>query len=204
MIKIDNVMKKFGDKVLYDKLSYEINKGDFVAVTGESGSGKSTLLNMLGMLDRPDKGKIYFEDEELPEINSKKGKKLLYNRFAFIFQNYFLLENQTVDENFDLIIDQNSKKSKDEVLQYVGLFGFNNKKVYELSGGEQQRVAIARTLLKSFDVLLCDEPTGNLDEKNKHIVMDLLYKLNKDGVTIIIVTHDSSILQYVNKKLEIK
>ena len=194
MINITNLSKTFDEKVLFKNFNMEIPNGSFMVISGESGCGKSTLLNMIGGIELPDSGSIIINGIEV----SKKGKKQMYFKevVGFLFQNFALLENKTVKENLNIIKkDGRTNMSIQDVLMKVGLQDAIDKKVYKLSGGEQQRVALARLMLKKCSIILADEPTGSLDSKNTDIVMNVLHELNKQGKTVIIVTHNEKIVE---------
>ena len=161
---------------------------------GDSGVRKSTLLNMIGLLERPDSGSLTICGEENPQINSKTTTLLQRNILGYLFQNYALVDNMTVNQNLDIALEyrkvKNRKLAKKQALERVGLSGKLKNKVFELSGGEQQRIAIARLMLKPCEIILADEPTGSLDDNNRDIVIGLLKEFNEQGKTIIIVTHD--------------
>lgn len=194
MIQIKGLQKSFEEKKIFDDYNLEIKKGSFVIINGESGCGKTTLLNMIGGIECPDKGSIIVDGKD---ITLHKNKKSYYkNTVGFLFQNFALLENKTVRKNLELI--QKSGRSNvtiEEALEKVGLLDVVDKKVYKLSGGEQQRIALARLMVKKCDLILADEPTGSLDAKNGKIVMDILHELNNNGKTVIIVTHDRKIVE---------
>lgn len=193
MIKINEICKKYDEKVLFQNYSLEIPDGSFVIIRGDSGSGKSTLLNMIGGIEYPDSGSIIVNGFD---VSKKKKQKYFSEVVGFLFQNFALLENKTVLENLNLIKKAGRTDiSIDEALKKVGLEKEKNKKVYKLSGGEQQRVALARLMIKKCSVLLADEPTGSLDKKNSEIVMKILHDLNRQGKTVIVVTHDDDIIQ---------
>lgn len=195
MITITNLCKAYDDKILFKNYNLEIPDGSFVVISGASGCGKSTLLNMIGGIETPDKGTVIVNGVEV----SGKGKKQEYfkNVVGFLFQNFALLENKTVYENLNLIKKTGrTDVSIDEALEKVGLKNIINKKVYKLSGGEQQRVALARLMIKKCSVILADEPTGSLDKKNSEIVMNVLHDLNQKGKTVIVVTHDEEIVAH--------
>lgn len=193
MIKINEICKKYDEKVLFQNYSLEIPDGSFVIIRGDSGSGKSTLLNMIGGIEYPDSGSIIVNGFD---VSKKKKQKYFSEVVGFLFQNFALLENKTVLENLNLIKKTGrTGVSIDEALKKVGLEKEKNKKVYKLSGGEQQRVALARLMIKKCSVLLADEPTGSLDKKNSEIVMKILHDLNRQGKTVIVVTHDDDIIE---------
>lgn len=194
IIKLEHINKSYKEQVVLKDLNLEINEGEIVSIMGESGCGKSTILNIMGLLDKADSGNLVIQDIVNPKINSKQAMLLQRNTIGYLFQNFALIEQLTVDKNLDIALNYvkgiDKKLKKQEVLEEVGLKGFENKKVYQLSGGEQQRVALARLMLKPCNIILADEPTGSLDEKNRSIVLNLLKKLNQHGKTIVIVTHD--------------
>lgn len=192
MIEATNIMKSYGDRIVLNNINAKIDTGDFVAITGESGKGKTTLLNILGLLDLAQTGKIIIDGVENP---TKKQIMLLQrNMFGYIFQNYALIENDTVENNLKIALaykkNINKKETINRSLGFVGLEDLLNKKIYELSGGEQQRVAVARAHAKDASYLFADEPTGNLDKNNADIVFGFLKQLNDMGKTVIFVTHD--------------
>ena len=186
MIIIRGLNKAFGEKIIFSNFNLEIPDGSFVVISGDSGSGKSTLLNMIGS--------IIIEGLNITRLKNKNS--FFADTVGFLFQNFALLENKTVKENLSLIKKSSrTKVSLKEALNRVGLSKEVNKKVYQLSGGEQQRVALARLMMKKCSVVLADEPTGSLDKKNRDIVMRLLHELNEEGKTVIIVTHDQGIIE---------
>lgn len=194
MIKIEHLNKSFGEKQIFNDYNLEIPKGDFVVISGNSGCGKTTLLNMIGGLEQPDSGKIIVDGFDV--TSGKNKKKYFKDVIGFLFQNFALLENKTVLQNLEIIQKQGrSDITVDEALERVGLAGMKKKKVFTLSGGEQQRLALARLMVKRCSLVLADEPTGSLDSGNSDIVMEILHDLNKMGKTVLIVTHNQKIVQ---------
>ncbi len=202
MIELNNVNKKYGDKVLFSNYNLHIAKGEFVVISGESGSGKTTLLNMIGALERIDSGQITVEGIDI----MRRRNQLSYyrNTVGFLFQNFVLLEEKTVYQNLNMIRKGNrSTISIQEALEKVGMSDFVNAKVYTLSGGEQQRIALARLMVKKCDLILADELTGSLDEKNAKKVMSILKQMNEKGTTIILVTHSEELKQQGGRVIEL-
>ena len=200
MIELKNVYKSYGEKenkveVLKD-IDLKISDGDFVVVLGPSGSGKSTLLNIMSGLEKPDKGSIYYDDINITKLTDSKLTEFRKNNIGFIFQQYYLLQNLTVDKNVRMGADLISNKDYKDIIKAVGLENKLNKYPYELSGGEQQRVSIARALAKKSKVLFLDEPTGALDEKTGRLILDYISKLQQEEkFTIIMITHNENIAE---------
>jgi len=198
-----NISKKFGTINVINNFSMKTETGEFIAITGDSGKGKTTLLNILGLLEKPSNGSITFLNKENP---SKKETMLLQrHKIGYLFQNYALIENESVKNNLNLALkyrkDINKNEEIKKSLSYVNLDNFENKKIYELSGGEQQRVALARILVKDCSYIFADEPTGNLDRRNRDIVFDILKDLNSMGKTILYVTHDEELANQANSRI---
>ncbi len=195
-ITLSNIHKRFGEKVLFRDYSLTVEAGEFVAITGESGSGKTTLLNIMGLLEAPDSGSVTLCGVKDPSFSSRAAVDLRRHKLSYLFQNYGLVDADTVEANMRLATRFGKAKGKAEkkrisdALAQVGLAGYERRRVYTLSGGEQQRVALAKIIAKSPDVILADEPTGSLDERNRGYVMDILKELNRQGKTIVLVTHD--------------
>lgn len=194
MIEIKEISKAFGDHVIFKGLDLNIEKGEFVVFCGPSGCGKTTLLNIIGGLEKIDEGSLIVDGMD---ISGKRPKKDYYlTKVGFLFQNFAILENKTVKENIELV--QNKARTGitvAEALEKVGLKDKENEKVYKLSGGEQQRVAVARLLFKKCDIILADEPTGSLDRANGDNILKLLHMLNDMGKTVVLVTHDDKIIE---------
>ncbi|MCL2425935.1 MAG: putative bacteriocin export ABC transporter [Oscillospiraceae bacterium] len=200
VIELSNVDKKFGEKTVINQFSLKIEKGKKYAIVGRSGCGKSTLLNIMGGIEKPTSGNVVILGNNNVLPHSFKVRKLLRNHISFLFQNYALSDNDTVYKNLEMALTynkdiKNKKKAISSALIKVGLEGFEQQKIYTLSGGEQQRVAIARLLLKPTEIILADEPTGNLDIENRDIIFELLMELNRAGKTIVLVTHDLELAQ---------
>ena len=188
-----------------DGIDLSINRGEFVVVLGPSGAGKSTLLNLLGGMDRVTSGDIIIDNDNLSKYSEKELTEYRANDVGFIFQFYNIMPTLTVEENVELVKDvtKNTKNTK-EVLKEVGLSSHMNKFPSELSGGEQQRVSIARAVIKNPKILLCDEPTGALDSNTGREVLKLLRKQCDHDTTVIIVTHNSLIAEIADKVIHIK
>lgn len=206
MIQIRNLSKQFNEQHLFSNFNLSINEGEMVAITGKSGSGKSTLLGCMCGLEKFDKGVIEVNKRDIAKM-SRKAKMLLYrDKLGYLFQNYALISHESINYNLDIVLNykkiskEQKKIKKLEVLKKVGLNKPLNTKVYTLSGGEQQRVAIARLLLKEPLLIFADEPTGALDEENKHIILELLSDF-KGKSTIVIVTHDEEVMKYCDRSI---
>lgn len=192
MIQISNLSKAFGDHVLFDNFSLTVNSGEFVILSGTSGSGKTTLLNIIGALEKFDGGSVMIDGIDIN--NPKTHRQYFSDKVGFLFQNFVLIEDKTVRQNLAMIRKSNSSGVPiEDALSRVGLGDKIDSKVYTLSGGEQQRVALARLMIKKCDLILADEPTGSLDKNNAERVLQILADLNKQGKTIILVTHDEDI-----------
>lgn len=195
-IKLNNVSKKFGSKVLFNEFNLTIEQGDFIAITGGSGSGKTTLMNIIGLIEPCDHGSVDVFKYKNVKPNSKQSGLVIRSEIGYLFQNYALIDDESVEANlhvglkYQKVSKDNKVKQIADSLQRVGLKGYEKRNVFELSGGEQQRVAVARIMLKSSNIILADEPTGSLDETNREIIIGLLREMNEEGKTIIIVTHD--------------
>ncbi len=184
-----------------------IDEGDYVAIMGPSGSGKSTFMNILGCLDRPTKGEYKLDNQSVKSLNGNELAKLRNKTIGFVFQGFNLLSRSSLLDNVSLPLvyasdkkNARDKKSK-ELLEKVGLGQYLNSKPNQISGGQQQRVAIARALVNQPRIILADEPTGNLDSKTSEEIMDLFNALNKEGITIIIVTHENDIADHASRQV---
>lgn len=214
MIQIKNVTKTYETgKISFQALkgvSLEIKAGEFIAIIGPSGSGKSTFMNIIGGLDIPTEGEYYFEETEISNFTPNQLAEVRNEKIGFIFQKFNLLSKLNAYENVELPLiyrgmDQDERKEKVlKALDSVGLLDRIKHKPSEISGGQQQRVAIARALVGDPPLLLADEPTGNLDSKSGEEVLKILHNLNKEGNTIILITHDINVAKKANRIIEIK
>lgn len=215
IIQLENLTKvyKVGETRVHALrgITYSIKAGEFLAVMGPSGSGKSTLMNIIGCLDKPTEGLYYLEKEEISTFDKNKLARIRNEKIGFVFQTFNLLSRTTALENTELPLLYSrvpSKKAKEIALQAlsaVGLEGRENHRTNQLSGGEQQRVAIARSLVNNPSLLLADEPTGNLDTKTGEEIMDIFTRLNQEkNITVILVTHDPEIAQVAHHRIYLR
>lgn len=206
MIEITDICKKYDDKVIFDKYSLKIEEGEFVAIVGKSGCGKSTLLNIIGLLEKVDSGYVCIDHDENIRPQGRVAVRIIREKISYLFQNFALVDEETVTYNLKLALHytkDNKKELIEKALEEVGLSGYENKKIYQLSGGEQQRVALARVMIKPSKIVLADEPTGCLDAENRDIVFDILRKIQKQGKTVVIVTHDESVAEKCDRVIEL-
>jgi ABC-type lipoprotein export system ATPase subunit len=209
-----NVSKKYSSgsvrSVALDDVSFEIRRGDFTTVMGPSGGGKTTLLNVLGGLDKPDSGEVYVSEKKISELKDKELTQLRREDIGFVFQFFNLMPTMTVRENVELplLLNDDSKAGSENVvklLDYVGLLHREESFPAELSGGEMQRVAMARALVHKPSLILADEPTGNLDSENGEKILSLMRNISKDfKATFVMVTHNPEAARFGNLKLEIR
>lgn len=215
MIDCKNISKIYlnggVETVALKSVSFHVEKGEFVSIIGPSGSGKSTLMHILGALDIPTNGKYFLDGHEVSKLNDDELSDLRRNKIGFVFQSFNLLPRTTVLRNvmLPLLYSNLTEKEREsrakECLQYAGMekekfMNLSN----QLSGGQMQRVAIARALINNPSIILADEPTGNLDTKTSHLVMDALKELNKNGHTIILITHEMDVANYANRIIHIR
>jgi putative ABC transport system ATP-binding protein len=215
MIELIDVRKVYKagrfEVVALDGVNLKVEEGEFIAIMGPSGSGKSTMLNLIGCLDKPTSGKVIINGVDTSKLSDKELTDLRRDTIGFIFQHYYLIPTLTALENVELPMvfkgipkSEREKKAK-ELLSLVGLAKEADRKPKELSGGQQQRVAIARALANDPSILLCDEPTGNLDTRNGKIIMDIIKKLNKEkNVTVVLVTHDPATAEYADRIIRMR
>ena len=205
MIELQQITKTYRNETVLHGVNMTIQDGDFIAIRGKSGSGKTTLLNMIGLLEKPTQGRIVWEGET--NLTPKRILQLQRHKIGYLFQNYALIDNESVEQNLKVALVYSGIAKRDytshmkAALERVGLNVELKKKIFQLSGGEQQRVALARMLLKKPAYIFADEPTGNLDIVNRDIVFDTIEQLHREGKTIVYVTHDEYLAQKANRTI---
>ncbi|MFK4881184.1 putative bacteriocin export ABC transporter [Lactococcus petauri] len=209
MIELQEVSKTFGKHQIFDKYSLNISAQKMTAILGKSGAGKSTLLNLIGLIEESDSGKIRIAGQKAPKINSKEALLMRRNLIAFLFQNFALIEDESIERNLNISLVYEKLHGKEkrrrmrEILNQVGITHKLSEKVYALSGGEKQRVALVRAILKRSKIILADEPTGSLDEQNRALILGLLRQEVEKGKTVIVVTHDPAVVAACDEFVEI-
>ncbi len=211
ILKLDSVSKEYrrGSETIHavTGANLSIHSGDYVSIVGHSGSGKTTLMNLMGCLDRPTRGKIMLDGREIQDYHDRDLTEIRKQTIGFVFQQFFLIPTLTALQNVQLpslFVGANASKRALELLDLVGLSSRNDHLPDQLSGGEMQRVAIARSLINSPRILLADEPTGNLDSKNAGNIMGLFEELNRQGLTVVVVTHNPDIVKGASRKVHIE
>lgn len=207
MIKVENIRKSYGTTdnrfEILKGISQDIEDGGFTVILGASGSGKSTMLNVVSGLERPDSGKVIYDGENIAELSDDKLTAFRKRKIGFIFQQYYLLPNLTVDRNVKMGAELAGNKNYAEIIDALGLSEKRGKYPHELSGGEQQRVSAARALAKKPEVLFLDEPTGALDEETGRLVLNYIQKLQDElKFTIIMVTHNANIAEMADSVIQ--
>lgn len=204
MIAAKNIKKKYSDQEVLRGIDLKIDKNEFVVILGASGSGKSTLLNILSGLEKSDSGKVVYDNESISDYSEKQLTKFRKDKIGFVFQQYYLLNNLTVEQNVKVGANLANNKEYVDIIKDLGLEDRLSKYPNELSGGEQQRVSIARALAKKPTVLFLDEPTGALDEETGRKILEYLLKLkDKSHFTMIMVTHNENIAELANKIIHV-
>lgn len=204
LLEVKNVSKIYGDLHALKEVSFQVRKGEWVAIMGSSGSGKSTMMNIIGCMDRPSNGQVLIDGVDISKESQKNLTNIRREKIGLIFQQFHLisyltaLENVMVAQYYHSMIDE---KEALEALKKVGLGDRAKHLPSQLSGGEQQRVCIARALINNPEIILADEPTGNLDEANEIMVIEILKQLHKEGATIIVVTHDPEVGDEAMRKI---
>jgi putative ABC transport system ATP-binding protein len=209
-VELKNVTKKYGTRTIFEGVSFSVDEGEIVALIGPSGCGKSTILNMIGLLETHDSGTIYVFEKELPKIESRRAMMMRRETVNYLFQSFALINDMTVFQNLLLSmhfvdISQKSKIKKiDDILDAVNLLPLKNAMINTLSGGEQQRTALARTILKPGKLILADEPTGSLDANAADISFSLIQSLSKQyHKTVIMVTHSPELAQRASRIIDL-
>ncbi len=195
MINVNCITKSFGERVLWSDLSFSVEQGEMLALVGPSGCGKSTLLNCLGLLERVDSGEIVIGGKDITTFGAGAQRRFRRDTLGYLFQNYALIDNASIEFNLSVAVAARNSRSRkrdafEAALQRVGLGGRGKEMVYRLSGGEQQRVALARLMVKKPTVVLADEPTGALDSDNATTVINVLRRMAEDGCVVVIATHN--------------
>ena len=204
MITVKNIKKKYNDQEVLRGIDLKIDKNEFVVILGASGSGKSTLLNILSGLEKSDSGEVVYDNESISDYSEKQLTKFRKDKIGFVFQQYYLLNNLTVEQNVKVGANLANNKEYVDIIKELGLEDKLSKYPNELSGGEQQRVSIARALAKKPTVLFLDEPTGALDEETGRKILEYLLKLkDKSYFTMIMVTHNENIAELANKIIHV-
>ena len=215
LIRLENIVRTYHvgevDVRALRGITYNVLRGDFVAIMGPSGSGKSTLMNILGCLDRPTSGTYFIDDQAVSRLSDRSLAILRNTSIGFVFQSFNLLKRTSARENVELPMlyaDVSSKQSRERALKALKLVGLEGRETHntnQLSGGEQQRVAIARSLVNNPSLIMADEPTGNLDSKMSEDVMKIVLDMNREKkITIILVTHEPDIAAYANRVIHVK
>ena len=204
MITAKNIKKKYNDQEVLRGIDLKIDKNEFVVILGASGSGKSTLLNILSALEKSDSGEVVYDNESISDYSEKQLTKFRKDKIGFVFQQYYLLNNLTVEQNVKVGANLANNKEYVDLIKDLGLEDRLSRYPNELSGGEQQRVSIARALAKKPTVLFLDEPTGALDEETGRKILEYLLKLkDKSHFTMIMVTHNENIAELANKIIHV-
>ena len=193
LLELKNVSKIYGELKALDNVSIRVDKGEWVAIMGPSGSGKSTMMNIIGCMDKPTKGEVLLDGEDISKLPGKRLTDIRRDKIGLIFQQFHMVTYLTAVENVMVAQYYHSMPDEQEALEALGRVGLRERAKHlpsQLSGGEQQRVCVARALINHPELILADEPTGNLDEANENIVLDLFRQLHREGTTLIVVTHD--------------
>ena len=196
LLELKNVSKIYGDLKALDSVNVHVDKGEWVAIMGPSGSGKSTMMNIIGCMDRPTYGEVLLDGVDIAKESSKKLTDIRRDKIGLIFQQFHMVNYLTAVENVMVSQYYHSMPDEQEALEALGRVGLRERAQHlpsQLSGGEQQRVCVARALINHPELILADEPTGNLDEANENIVLDLFAQLHAEGTTLIVVTHDPEV-----------
>ncbi len=204
LLDVRNISKIYGDLHALKDVSLSVRKGEWVAIMGSSGSGKSTMMNIIGCMDKPSVGQVILDGQDITKESQKSLTEIRREKIGLIFQQFHLIPYLTALENVMVAQYYHSIPDEEEALKALERVGLKDRAKHlpsQLSGGEQQRVCIARALINSPEIILADEPTGNLDEANEKIVIEILRQLHKEGTTIIVVTHDLEVGDVAERKI---
>ena len=207
LLELKNIYKIYGELHALDDVSLKVEKGEWVSIMGPSGSGKSTMMNIIGCMDKPSKGQVLIDGIDVSKESKKNLTNIRRDKIGLIFQQFHLVNYLTALENVMLAQYYHSMPDEKEALEALERVGLADRAKHlpsQLSGGEQQRVCVARALINYPEIILADEPTGNLDEKNEEIVVDLFHKLHNDGTTLIVVTHDPEVAEVAQRTLVLR
>lgn len=196
LLELKNISKIYGDLHALDNVSLNVAKGEWIAIMGPSGSGKSTMMNIIGCLDKPTSGQVIFDGEDISKVSGKKMTEFHRDKIGLVFQQFHLINYLNAVENVMVAQYYHSMPDEKEALEALERVGLKDRARHlpsQLSGGEQQRVCIARALINSPQLILADEPTGNLDEANENIVLDIFKQLHREGTSLVVVTHDPEV-----------
>ena len=204
LLELKNVSKIYGDLHALDNVSLKVDTGEWVAIMGPSGSGKSTMMNIIGCMDKPSKGEVLLDGVDISKESAKSLTRIRRDKIGLIFQQFHLVNYLTAVENVMVSQYYHSMPDEKEAMQALERVGLADRAKHlpsQLSGGEQQRVCIARALINNPELLLADEPTGNLDEANENIVLDIFSQLHKEGTTLVVVTHDPEVAEVAQRTI---
>ena len=204
LLELKNVSKIYGDLKALDKVSIHVDQGEWVAIMGPSGSGKSTMMNIIGCMDKPTMGEVLLDGVDISKESGKKLTDIRRDKIGLIFQQFHMVNYLTAVENVMVSQYYHSMPDEQEALEALGRVGLRERAHHlpsQLSGGEQQRVCVARALINHPELILADEPTGNLDEANENIVLDLFARLHAEGTTLIVVTHDPEVAEAAQRTI---
>ena len=207
LLELKDVSKIYGNLHALDNVSLKVEKGEWLAIMGPSGSGKSTMMNIIGCMDKPTKGLVYLDGKDISKESQKNLTTIRRDKIGLIFQQFHLISYLTAVENVMVAQYYHSMPDEKEALaalERVGLKDRAKHRPSQLSGGEQQRVCIARALINSPELVLADEPTGNLDEANENIVLDIFRQLHKEGTTLVVVTHDPEVGEVAQRTVRLE
>ena len=207
LLELKDVYKIYGDLHALDNVNFKVEKGEWVSIMGPSGSGKSTMMNIIGCMDKPSKGQVLLDGVDIAKENAKNLTTIRRDKIGLSFQQFYLVQYLTALENVMLAQYYHSMPDEKEALEALGRVGLADRSHHlpsQLSGGEQQRVCVARALINHPEIILADEPTGNLDDANEEIVVDLFQKLHEEGTTLVIVTHDPEVGEVAQRQIVLR